>query len=82
MGHIDAAGWLRWNASDFGLKTSFFAEWQDFGPGAAADSIAKRVRWSKQIRDMEIAAKFQAVPFTQAGLWVPETVIPLSSSLP
>lgn len=82
MGHIDAEGWLPWNTSDFGLKTSFFAEWQDFGPGATADNIAKRVKWSKQIRDIEVAAKFQAVPFTQAGSWVPETGIPLTSSLP
>ncbi|KAG0567377.1 hypothetical protein KC19_7G130700 [Ceratodon purpureus] len=80
MGHIDAAGWLPWNTSDFGLKTSFFAEWQDFGPGAA--NLGKRVWWSKQITDKNVAMKYQALPFTQANQWVPATGIPLTTSLP
>lgn len=79
LDHIDAAGWLPWNTSDFGLRTSFFAEWQDFGPGA---DTAKRVWWSKQITDTSVAGKFQAVPFTQAEQWVPATGIPLTTSLP
>ncbi|KAG0559500.1 hypothetical protein KC19_10G109900 [Ceratodon purpureus] len=77
--HIDPAGWLPWNTSDFGLRTSFFAEWKDFGPGAAT---AKRAWWSKQITDASVAGKFQAVPFTQADQWVPATSIPLTTSLP
>lgn len=79
MEHIDPEGWLPWNTSDYGLKTSFFAEWQDFGPGA---NTAKRVWWSKQITDKSVAQKYQAVPFTQADKWVPATSIPLTRDLP
>lgn len=79
IGHIDPAGWLPWNTSDFGLKTSFFAEWLDFGAGA---NTANRVSWSHQITDKNVAQKYQAVPFAGAGSWVPATGIPLTTSLP
>ncbi|CAM6012661.1 unnamed protein product [Sphagnum balticum] len=75
---IDPAGWLPWNTSDYGLYTSFLAEYQDVGPGANA---TLRVNWSHQITNDTIAAQYQAVPFVAASSWVPATGIPLATTL-
>jgi pectinesterase len=75
---IDPAGWLPWNTSDYGLYTSFLAEYQDVGPGANA---TLRVNWSHQITNDTIAAQYQAVPFVAASSWVPATGIPLTTTL-
>lgn len=58
MAHVDPKGWLPWNTSTFGLKTSYFAEYQSIGPGATAAIIKQRVPWSKQITNVADANKW------------------------
>ncbi|MDP4149868.1 MAG: pectinesterase family protein [Bacteroidota bacterium] len=48
--HIRAGGWSDWNNTD-SYKTARFAEYEDFGPGAAT---ASRVPWSRQLSDVEV----------------------------
>lgn len=45
---IDAAGWVRWNASNFALDTLFYGEYRNFGPGGA---FRNRVTWATNITD-------------------------------
>jgi pectinesterase len=78
LGHVNPAGWLPWNTSDFGLKTSFFAEYLSFGAGA---NTAKRVSWSHQITDRNQALTYQALSFITANSWVPATGVPLTTTL-
>ncbi len=47
--HIMPQGWANWNNTD-NYKTTRYAEYQNFGPGAA---IAGRVTWAKQLPDEE-----------------------------
>lgn len=51
-GHIVAAGWKEWSNKEQ-LSTTFYAEYQSKGAGAAAD---KRVAWSHQLSRKQIAA--------------------------
>jgi pectinesterase len=48
--HIRPEGWSNWNTTDY-YKTARYAEYEDFGPGAAT---AGRVSWSKQLSDGEV----------------------------
>lgn len=67
--HVHPSGWMPWNATSFGLWTSFFAEYQGKGPGA--DTKA-RVKWSHQIRDVQTARKYQAESFIKGTNWLPD----------
>ncbi|KAG0603050.1 hypothetical protein M758_10G062100 [Ceratodon purpureus] len=75
MAHIDPTGWLPWNASTFGLYTSYFAEYANTGAGS---SLNQRVTWSHPITSASIANKYQANSFVQASSWVS---VPLSTTL-
>ena len=75
MGHIDPTGWLPWNTSTFGLYTSYFAEYTNFGPGS---NTAQRVAWSHQISAASLANNYQANNFVQASVWV---TVPLTTTL-
>lgn len=78
MEHIDPSGWLPWNTSDFGLATSFFAEYQNVGPGS---NTSTRVPWSHQITDADVAASYQATEFIEATDWLSNNGIALTLTL-
>ena len=48
--HIISQGWSNWNNTE-NYKTTRYAEYQDYGPGAQP---ASRVSWSKQLNDEEV----------------------------
>lgn len=76
-GVIDPAGWLPWNTTNFGLKTSYFAEYQNSGAGS---NTAHRVSWSHQITKLADANIYQAGKFTQLASWAPAAKVPYTSS--
>jgi pectinesterase len=47
--HIIAQGWSNWNNTD-NYKTTRYAEYKNYGPGAQPTS---RVSWSRQLSDEE-----------------------------
>ncbi|KAG0566018.1 hypothetical protein KC19_7G031900 [Ceratodon purpureus] len=79
MDHIDSTGWLPWNTTDFGLHTSFFGEYHNYGPGSSYNS--SRVPWSHQISSGSTADEYQAINFIRARKWVTGYDIPLTESL-
>ena len=48
--HIYEAGWHNWSKKD-AEKTTFYAEYNNFGPGASSE---KRVKWAKQLNKKQI----------------------------
>ena len=78
LGLIDPTGWLPWNTSSFGLNTSYFAEYQNFGAGS---NTSARVSWSHQITDNTTANNYQASSFIQASSWVPAYNISVTLTL-
>lgn len=75
--HVDPKGWMPWNASDYRLETSFFAEFESKGPGALPNS---GVPWLKQIKTLKEANRYQANKFIQGHTWVPLTKFPYPSA--
>lgn len=61
---IMAAGWSNWNKTD-NYKTTRYAEYEDFGPGA---TVASRVPWSRQLSAPEAAGVTLRAVF---GDWEP-----------
>ncbi|CAD6265311.1 unnamed protein product [Miscanthus lutarioriparius] len=72
---IDKAGYLPWNG-DFGLKTLWYAEYANRGPGA---DIAGRVAWPgyKKVISKEEADKFTVQNFLHAEPWLKPTGTPV-----
>ncbi|KAJ8766389.1 hypothetical protein K2173_022448 [Erythroxylum novogranatense] len=72
---IDPEGWLPW-LGNFGLETSFYAEYNNRGPGAALD---KRVTWNsiKKLTPQE-AEGYTAANFFLGNTWIPATGVPYS----
>ncbi|ERN13140.1 pectinesterase [Amborella trichopoda] len=68
---IQPDGWMPWEG-DFALKTLFYAEYGNKGPGA---QTARRVKWSRVIKRSD-ALQFTAGPFLQARQWLPSTGVP------
>lgn len=64
--HIKPEGWSNWNNTD-NYKTTRFAEYKSFGPGAAD---AARLSWTKQLTDKEAAAITLTTVFKD---WNPQT---------
>jgi len=64
---IQPAGWLEWSG-DFALKTLYYAEYNNKGPGS---STSGRVKWPgyKAIK-REDALKFTVGPFLQGNNWL------------
>ena len=73
--HINPAGWLPWNTTNFGLYTSFFAEYEGKGPGS---NTRYRVRWSHQITSSTVANRYQAASFINGKSWLPSYGLPYS----
>ncbi|KAJ1268684.1 hypothetical protein BS78_07G153600 [Paspalum vaginatum] len=65
---IDKAGYLPWNG-DFGLKTLWYAEYANRGPGA---DTAGRVTWPgyRKVISKEEAARFTVQNFLHAEPWL------------
>lgn len=68
---IDPAGWLEWSG-DFALKTLYYGEYMNTGPGAGTTN---RVKWPgyRVISSSEEASKFTVGEFIQGDSWLQST---------
>lgn len=75
---IHPDGWLPW-VGDFGLRTCFYTEFDNRGPGAVKTN---RVKW-KGIKTItaEHAQKFTAQRFIQGDRWIKGTGVPYTPGL-
>uniref|UniRef100_A0A0E0JPP4 Pectinesterase n=1 Tax=Oryza punctata TaxID=4537 RepID=A0A0E0JPP4_ORYPU len=78
--HVDPRGWLEWNGADFALKTLFYGEYQNQGPGAGT---AGRVKWPGYhvITDQSVAMQFTVGQFIQGGNWLKSTGVNYNEGL-
>ncbi|XP_028787025.1 pectinesterase/pectinesterase inhibitor PPE8B [Neltuma alba] len=72
-------GWLEWNG-DFALDTLFYAEFQNYGAGAA---LEKRVKWGgyRALNDSRQASNFTVAQFIEGNLWLPSTGVTYTAGL-
>ena len=77
--HIDPKGWLEWDG-DFALKTLFYGEYKNEGPGAGT---AGRVKWPgyKVITDANTAKSFTVAVLIQGGTWLKSTGVEYTEGL-
>ncbi|XP_020092000.1 pectinesterase-like [Ananas comosus] len=77
--HIAPQGWLEWDG-DFALKTLFYGEYQNRGPGAGT---AGRVQWPGYhvITDPNVAKAFTVAALIQGGSWLPGTGVAFTEGL-
>lgn len=75
---IDPQGWLPWNG-DWGLKTCFYSEVNNNGPGS---DKSKRVKW-RGIKNItpQHAASYTAGRFLLGDRWIKPTGIPYISGM-
>lgn len=75
---VQPQGWQPW-LGDFGLKTLFYSEVQNTGPGSA---LANRVTWAgiKTLSDEDIL-KFTPAQYIQGDTWVPGKGVPYTPGL-
>merc|ERR1712070_634018 len=70
---IKPAGWMPWDG-DFALKTLYYAEYGNRGPGAGT---SKRVNWPGfHVIGRGEAQKFTVTPFINGNLWLKYTGVP------
>ncbi|GAB4853698.1 hypothetical protein Ancab_017890 [Ancistrocladus abbreviatus] len=71
---IQPEGWMPWEG-DFALKTLYYAEYKNEGPGAAVDH---RVKWGgyKKTISKDEAYRFTVTPFLQDN-WIKDSRVPL-----
>ncbi|CAI9288703.1 unnamed protein product [Lactuca saligna] len=75
---IDAVGWREWSG-DFALNTSYYAEFDNSGPGS---DTSGRVTWPGfHIINATDAVNFTASSFIPADEFLPQTGVPYSSGL-
>ncbi|XP_062207108.1 pectinesterase-like [Phragmites australis] len=77
--HVDPKGWLEWDG-EFALKTLFYGEYQNEGPGA---STAGRVKWPGYhvITDRSVAMQFTVGQFIQGANWLKGTGVVYNEGL-
>ncbi|CAI9118960.1 OLC1v1020594C1 [Oldenlandia corymbosa var. corymbosa] len=76
---IAPEGFSPWNASDFGLHTSYYGEFQNRGPGS---DTSKRVTWRGiQKITPEIANSFTVGPYIQGQTWLPQAGVPFEAGM-
>lgn len=70
---IQPEGWLPWDG-EFGIKTCYYAEFNNYGPGA---NKTGRVKWEgvKTI-SYEEAKEFTPANFFEGNLWIKPTGVP------
>ncbi|XP_057969609.1 pectinesterase-like [Malania oleifera] len=76
---IQPQGWLPWEG-EFALKTLYYAEYNNKGPGAAVDG---RVKWPgyKGVIGRQEANQYTVGPFLQGDQWVKATGAPVHLGL-
>ncbi|KAK3035073.1 hypothetical protein RJ639_032575 [Escallonia herrerae] len=77
--HIDASGWSVWSG-DFALKTLYYGEYSNRGPGAGT---AKRVSWPgyRVITSSAEARKFTVAELIQGGAWLKSSGVTYTEGL-
>ncbi|KAJ4703183.1 Pectinesterase [Melia azedarach] len=77
--HIDPAGWSEWDG-DFALKTLYYGEYMNRGPGAGT---SKRVKWPGYhvITSAEEAKKFTVAELIAGGTWLKSTGVAYTEGL-
>ncbi|KAI4298649.1 hypothetical protein L6164_032183 [Bauhinia variegata] len=77
--HIDPAGWSEWSG-DFALKTLYYGEYMNKGPGAGT---SKRVKWPGYhvIKSEAEARKFTVAELIQGGVWLKNTGVAFTEGL-
>ncbi|KAK8967969.1 Pectinesterase 2.1 [Platanthera guangdongensis] len=77
--HVPPKGWLEWDG-DFALKTLFYGEYQNSGPGAGT---AGRIKWPgyKVITDPKVASGFTVGSLIQGGAWLGSTGVTFTEGL-
>ncbi|XP_024020062.1 probable pectinesterase/pectinesterase inhibitor 7 [Morus notabilis] len=75
---IDPAGWREWSG-DFALNTSYYAEFNNTGPGSNTSS---RVTWlGYHVINETDAVNFTVSSFIVGDVWLPTTEVPFTSGL-
>ncbi|PIN02306.1 Pectinesterase [Handroanthus impetiginosus] len=77
--HIHPRGWLEWNG-DFALKTLYYGEYMNHGPGSA---LGQRVKWPgyRVITSTAEASKFTVAQFIYGSSWLPSTGVAFVAGL-
>ncbi|XP_058782442.1 probable pectinesterase/pectinesterase inhibitor 44 [Vicia villosa] len=76
---LNPQGWLEWEGSPEYLDTLFFAEYNNYGPGANTEN---RVKWSGyHLLNFDQASNFTVANFILGDQWLPSTGIPFTSGL-
>ncbi|XP_075509103.1 putative pectinesterase/pectinesterase inhibitor 45 [Primulina tabacum] len=71
---IQPEGWLEWDG-DFALKTLYYAEFNNKGPGS---NTSGRVKWpGYKVIKREDALKFTVGPFLQGESWLKNPTVPV-----
>ncbi|XP_057734137.1 probable pectinesterase/pectinesterase inhibitor 41 [Arachis stenosperma] len=77
-GIVDGKGWVEWNG-DFALRTLYFAEFANWGPGS---NTTNRVTWEGyHLVDENDADGFTVYNFIQGDSWLPKTGVPFKAGL-
>ncbi|GAU22657.1 hypothetical protein TSUD_234790 [Trifolium subterraneum] len=71
-GFVRRDGYRIWSNDQPNIKTPYFAEFGNTGPGANA---TERVKWAKGLISKRAAAIFTAERFIHASTWLPATGI-------
>ncbi|CAN1180495.1 Probable pectinesterase/pectinesterase inhibitor 17 [Linum perenne] len=74
---VEPAGWSAWDG-DFGLKTLYYGEYRNTGPGAPT---GRRVKWARVITSADEAVRFSVGNFIAGRAWIPWTGIPFTVEL-
>ncbi|KAG4173749.1 hypothetical protein ERO13_A11G079800v2 [Gossypium hirsutum] len=76
---INPAGWMEWDG-DFALKTLYYAEYMNTGPGS---STSNRVKWGGYhvLKSASEVSKFTVGNFLAGNSWLPSTGVPFTSGL-
>ena len=77
--HIVPEGWSVWSG-DFALKTLYYGEYQNRGPGAGTSG---RVKWPGYhvITSAAEASKFTVAQLIQGGQWLKNTGVAYTEGL-
>lgn len=77
--HIVPAGWSVWSG-DFGLKTLYYGEYINRGPGAGT---SKRVNWPGYhvITSAEEAKQYTVAELIQGGFWLKSSGVAYTEGL-
>ncbi|KAJ7967650.1 Pectinesterase [Quillaja saponaria] len=77
--HVDPSGWSIWSG-DFALKTLYYGEYMNNGPGAGT---SKRVKWAGYhvITNAAEAKKFTVAELIQGGVWLKSTGVTFTEGL-